>query len=254
MAGTVSLGSSLMEAGQLVARAWRTAPIACGLLTVAMLVPTLVGAREVPIWAALPLVLAQMAALFVGWTLLLRTAQQRPGFAGIGADALRVLGSGLLCGLFLTLIIMVLGLVLLGVAGATGLAEGDDLTMATQAVVADGGWKTFVLLALGIAAVLLVLTLSARLMVAGPATVASGRVVSLASLGFTRGSGLKPAAGLLVALAPTLLLALSALLVPNVGGWIDWVWAGVLGFVQMPLLAGYATGLWRTSLPVGVSE
>jgi len=254
MAGTVSLRSSLAEAGQAALRAWRLAPLSCGLLTAAMLIPTLVGSQPISIGLAAPLALGQAAAIIVGWTLLLRFAQDRSGLAGSATDAVKILASILLSSLFLSLIVVVLGVVLLGVAGATGLAEGEDLAMATQAVVVDGGWKTFVLLVLEIAAVLLVLTLSARLMAAGPATVASGRIVSLAALGFTRGSGLRPAAGLLAALAPTILLAASALLLPWTGGWIDWVWAGVLGFIQAPLLAGYATGLWRAASREGESE
>lgn len=254
MAGNLSLRSSLAEAGRFAVRSWRTATVACVLLTVAMLVPTLVGERAVSVWVGLPLALGQALAILVGWTALLRAAQGRLDRGGIGGDSVRVLGASLLNTLFLALIVIVLGIVLLGVAGATGLADGDDLTMMAQAVAADGGWKTYILLALEIAALLLVLTLSARLMAAGPATVANGRVVSLAVLGFTRGSGVKPAAGLIAVLAPTILLALSALVLPQVSGWIDWVWAGVLGFIQMPLLAGYATGLWRSSRPVGVSE
>lgn len=251
MAGRLSLRASLSESVRFATRAWRSAPVGCGLAFLAFLVPTLVGDRAVPLDLAIPLALAQLALFVVGWTGLLRAAQGRQGFARIASDALTVLASALLNCLFLSLIGIVLGIVLLGVAGATGLSSGEDLTMAAQASVAVGGWQTLVLLALEIAAALLLLTLSARLLPAGPATVSQGRVVSLASLGWTRGTGLKPAFGLMLALVPSGVLVITALWSYQAGPWIDWLWSGVLGFVQFPLLAGYATGLWQSVRPEG---
>lgn len=239
------LRASLAEAGRFALTAWRTAPVACGLLALGLMVPTLVGERSVGLWVALPLALGQAAAFVLGWTWLLRAAQGRPGLDGLAVDAARVLGSILLNSLFLSLVMMVLGIVLVGLAGATGLASGDDLTMVTQTVVSTGGWKTFVLLTLEIAALLLVVTLCARLMPAAPATVAERRIISLATLSWTRGTGLKPAVGLVLVLTPYILLALSVLLAPVGGAWVDGIWAVVLGLIQFPLLAGYATGLWR---------
>lgn len=248
MGGKVRLGTALAEAFGFAAVGWRRAPIGCALVMLALLVPTLLGDRQVSALAALPLALAQAGAALFGWTSILRAAMAAPADpAAQGRDAARLLGSICLNSLFLALIIMVLGLVILGVAGATGLAEGDDLSMVTAAAVTQSGWETFVLLALEIAAVLLVLTLSARLMTAGPATIAEQRVVSLQTLGATRGSGLKPALGLIVSLAPAWALVASGLFIPpNIWG-IDWVWAGVLAFIQTPLLAGYSVGLWRSS-------
>jgi len=247
MTTRVSVRTSLIEAGRFARTAWRSAPLACGLLMLALLVPVFLGNRVPGLWLALPLVVGQVAALAAGWTGLLRAAQGQSGFARLGGDALRILGSILLNSLFLALIVIVLGIVLLGTAGATGLEAGDDLAMATQAAVSGGGWKTLVLLTVAVAALLLVLTLSARLMAAGPATVAEKRVISLAALGWTRGAGVRPAVGLIVVLLPYELLILSVLLRPQAGAWVDWIWAAVLAFVQFPLLAGYATGLWRTT-------
>lgn len=253
MAAGLSLKSTLSEAFRFAATAWRRAPIDCGLMTAAMVMPILVGVVALPALAVLALTGVQAALILVGWTGLLRAGQGLAGRTPV-KDVLRLLGSSLLNGLFLALILIVVGIVLLGVAGATGLAQGDDLTMAAQASITDGGWKTFVLLTLEIAALLLILTLSARLMAAGPATIAEQRVVSLGALGVTRGSGLKPAAGLIAALAPLILLGLSALITPIGLQWIDWVWAGVLGFIQAPLLAGFATGLWRAAQVQGVTQ
>ena len=248
MSGKVSLRSALGEAAAFSAQAWRRAPIGCGLILLSLLVPTFVGERAVSLWLALPLALAQAVAALAGWTSVLRAAMASPSDpAAAGRDAARLLGSVSLNALFLCLIVVILGLVLLGVAGATGLAPGEDLAMATAASVTQSGWRTFVLLALEIASVLLLLTLFARLSVAGPATLSEQRVVSLQALGLTRGSGMKPALGLVTVLTPLWLLALSGLLAPVEAAWIDWVWAGVLAFIQAPLLAGYSVGLWRSA-------
>lgn len=248
MSAKVSLRRAVVDAFAFCARAWRRAPIGCGLVMLSLLVPTLVGERPLALWAALPLAVAQALSALAGWTSVLRAAVgSTPDPAAAGRDAARLLGSISLNTLFLALIVMILGLVLLGVAGATGLAPGQDLTMAAAASVAQSGWRTFVLLALEIASVLLVLTLYARLSVAGPATLSEQRVVSLQAMSLTRGSGLKPALGLVAILAPLWLLALSGLLAPVEAGWIDWVWAGVLAFIQTPLLAGYSVGLWRAA-------
>lgn len=250
MAGRVNLRAALGEAFGFAGEAWRRAPIGCALIALALLVPTFVGERMISVWAALPLALAQAVAALIGWTSLLRAAMDAPADpAARGRDAGRLLGSIFLNCLFLCLIVMVLGLVLLGVAGATGLAEGDDLSMMTAASVAQSGWRTFVLLTLEIAAVLLLLTLAGRLMPAGPATIAEQRVMSLRVFSWTRGSGLKPALGLLVALLPLWALTASLFVLPVDGAWIDWVWAGVLAFIQAPMLAGYSVGLWRGVRP-----
>ena len=246
MGGKLSLGAALGEAFGFAAMAWRRAPIGCLLVMVALLVPTVIGERAVLALVALPLALMQAGAALFGWTSILRAAMQAPRDpAAQGRDAARLLGSIFLNSLFLCLIVMVLGLVILGVAGATGLPDGEDLSMATYVAAAEGGWETYVLLAIQIAALILVLSLSARLLAAGPGTLSEQRVVSLQALTWTRGSGLKPALGLVAVLAPTWVLALSALLLPFEADWIDWVWAGVLAVIQAPLLAGYSVGLWR---------
>ena len=246
MGGKVSLRTALGEAFGFAAIAWRRAPIGCVLVMAALLVPTLIGERALSALVALPLALIQAAAALFGWTSMLRAAMQAPRDpAAQGRDAARLLGSVFLNSLFLCLIVMVLGLVILGVAGATGLSDGEDLSMATYAAVSQSGWETYVLLAIEIAGMILILSLSARLLAAGPGTISEQRVVSLQALSWTRGSGLKPALGLIAVLAPTWALALSALLLPLDAAWIDWAWAGVLAFIQAPLLAGYSVGLWR---------
>ncbi len=254
MSGHLGLRQLLATVPSRAVQTVRRGPIACGLLLLGLLVPNFVGDAVLLMGAAIPLLIGQLAALLVGWTGLLRAAQGRTGVAGVGLDSIRVLSASTLNSLFLALIAMILGLVLIGTAGATGLGAGDDLTMVVQSAAVIGGWKAFVLLALEVAALLLMLTLTARLLPAGPASVAERRVISLAVLGWTRGSGLKPAVGLAVVLLPSILLALNALLVPNSDGWIDWIWAGVLAFMQFPLLAAFSTALWHVVRPEGVSE
>lgn len=253
MSRSLSLRRAVVQAVRFAASAWRRAPVGLALMTAGLLVPALVGRAEIGVGEAVLILTAQVLALLVGWTLMLRAAVRdiEGPFGGLLGDALRVLASNLLSGLFLSLILLIVGLVLLGIAGASGLAPGEDLQMAAAASLSVSGWQGFVILALEIAALLLLLSLWARLLPAGPATVADRRVVSLAMLGRTRGWGLKPAIGALVVLLPTVLATGALFAMEAHGGWIDWVWAGVCGLIQTPLLAGYATALWRDATPEG---
>jgi hypothetical protein len=85
MAGRLSLRHSLMEAGRFALTAWRAAPVACGLMILALLFPVVLAGGVPDLWVALPLVVVQVAAMLLGWTGLLRAAQGRLGLAGIGA-------------------------------------------------------------------------------------------------------------------------------------------------------------------------
>ena len=249
----LSLRRAVVQAVRFAAAAWRRAPVGLVLTTMGLLIPALIGRAQLGMGEAVAIFVAQFVALLVGWTLLLRaTVRANEGpLGGLAGDAVRVLASNLLCSLFLSLIVVILGLVLVGMAGATGLAPGEDMTMAVASSLSGTGWKNFVVLALLIAALLLLISLWARLLPAGPASVADRRVVSLGLLGRTRGWGLKPVAGAVVVLLPIVLLS-AALFASNArGGWIDWLWAGVLGLIQMPLLAGYAAALWRAATPEG---
>ena len=190
------------------------APLGGLLIAAALAAPALAGGRTVGLALALLVVAAQLAAIVVGLAALTRAALGRPARplgVWVGLDEARLAGSMALSGLFLAL----------------------------------------VLLALEIATVMLVLSLFARLLPAGPATLASGHVVSLAAVKWTRGSGLKPMAGLILMLAPLVALIAWGLLGAPDATWTDWVWAAVLGGVQAPLLVGYATALFRAAAPQG---
>lgn len=252
MAQTLSLRWIVPESFRLALRAVRGAPLGAGLIALALAAPGLIGEGPVGLATALLVLLVQLAALTVGGTGLTRAALGRTSRLGVrlGGDEARFLASHLLCGLFLLLVILILGLVLIAVAGATGFGPGEDFTITTQAA-AQGGWRMWVLLALEIAGVMILLTAWARLLPAGPATVASGRVVSLAVVKWTRGGGLKPMAGLILMLAPMALLVVWGLTVAPERPWVDVAWAVVLGGVQAPLLIGYGTALFRAAAPQG---
>ena len=230
------------------------APFGGLLIALALAAPALIGEQALGVGVAMLILVAQLLAVLVGLAALIRAALGRPaGSLGVrvGKDEGRLAGSMALSGLFLCLVLLVLGLVLLAVAGATGFGPGADFTVVAEASVAQSGWRMWVLLALEIATVMIVLSLWARLLPSGPATVASGQVVSLAAVKWTRGSGLRPMAGLIVMLLPLAGLIAWGLLGAPDAAWTDWIWAAVLGGVQAPLLVGYATALFRAAAPEG---
>ena len=230
------------------------APLGGLLIAAALAAPALAGGRTVGLALALLVVAAQLAAIVVGLAALTRAALGRPARplgVRVGLDEARLAGSMALSGLFLALVLLVLGLVPMAVAGATGFGPGGDFTVVPGTSLEQAGWRIWVLLALEIATVMIVLSLFARLLPAGPATLASGHVVSLAAVKWTRGSGLKPMAGLILMLAPLVALIAWGLLGAPDATWTDWVWAAVLGGVQAPLLVGYATALFRAAAPQG---
>lgn len=252
MAQPLSLRRIVPESIGLAVRAVRGAPLGAILIALALAAPALIGERPVGLAAAGLILLGQLAALTVGGTGLTRAALGRATGLGVrlGGDEARFLASHLLCGLFLLLVVLILGLVLIAVAGATGFGPGDDFTITAQAA-AQGGWRMWVLLGLEIASVMILLTAWARLLPAGPATIASGRIVSLAVVKWTRGGGLKPMAGLVPMLIPSALLVVWGLTAAPEAAWVDLIWAGVLGGVQAPLLIGYGTALFRAAAPQG---
>lgn len=257
MSSPLSLRQALPDALRLAVTAVRRAPAAAVLIALSMLVPTLLAERTIGLGVALLIMVAQLAAGVVGIAGLTRAALGRtapPVGLRLDRDEARLLASIALSGLFLVLVALVLGLVLLAVAGATGFGGGADFAVVAQASATQPGWRMWVVLALEIATVMVLLSLWARVLPAGPATLATGQVVSLAALKWTRGSGLRPMAGLMVMLAPSFALVSWALLGAPEADWVDGVWALVLAGVQAPLLVGYATAMFRQTAPEGVAK
>lgn len=166
----------------------------------------------------------------------------RLGFQFGKAEA-RLLGAGLLCLLFLTMVIALLALVVLTIFG---MAELDVAAIRARDWAAVGApWKLAVSIVVGIGAVVVPVLLAGRLSLFVPATVGRGQMVSLTSMSLTAGNGTPVLAGLVVTSVP--MLALGLLIG---GGIIGGVAASVLIAVvlvglQLPLTLGYLGAVYR---------
>lgn len=156
---------------------------------------------------------------------------------------LRLVGAALLCLIFLTMIIAMLGLVVLAIAGV---AELDVAAIQARDWAAVGpAWKLGVLAVVGLGALLLPLLLAVRLSLFVPATLGRRQMVSLNSMGIAYGSFWQILGGLIVTSAP--LIVLPAL---QGTGALDGVLGGVLTAalligIQLPLTLGFLGTAYR---------
>lgn len=155
----------------------------------------------------------------------------------------RLVGAALLCLIFLSMIVAMLGLVVLAIAGG---AELDVAAIQARDWGAVGpAWKLVVLIVISLGALLIPLLLVVRLSLFVPATLGRRQMVSLNSMGIAYGSFWQILGGLLVTAAPlVVLLSLAAAGVPG----------GVLGHtvliaglvaIQLPLTLGFLGTAYR---------
>lgn len=241
----------LLEGARFTPRAWRGAWAALGALALALALPA-TAVEPLAGWPGLAVLGLQGLAALAAVGALLRLATgapgRGPGGLQLGALEARLVAAVLLCLLFLSLIAVVLGLLLAGAFGAAGLDQAD-----LAAAGALPAWKTVLLWGLTLGSALILAALWARLALAGPATAARGRVVSLAVLPLSRGGGrgLALLAGLLLSGWPLLALAGWAVVDGAEAAWKDVAWALVLAFVQAPLTVGYLASAYSRLRALG---
>lgn len=243
-----SASDALVEAARGLPEMWRGAgPV---LLATALL---FTASRDVPGLAGVGLtVLAAMAGLAafgartrIGLLGLDAARAQGLGWGGFQFRLLdlRLLGATALVGLFMTIILSIVVLAALALFGAAGL---------NAQAISDGDWARVgpiwkLALLAGIALLLLALPtiMAVRISLYAQATLAWGRMTSLAATGVTNGAMFGLLLGLLACAAPTLVwLALLA----TIGGSGVWAWAVtaiLLALVQAPLTAGFLGRAWR---------
>lgn len=109
-----------------------------------------------------------------------------PGGLQLARVELRLLGAAALCLLFWAIVASLVGLTVLALFG------GSELSVeAIQARDWDSvgpAWRVAVVAVVGVGAIIIPLMLAARLAMAGPATVAQGRMVSLPAMAISRGN------------------------------------------------------------------
>lgn len=199
------------------------------------------SARWPWIFAALIVTLVSTGALGRGIVADDRSGARRLGLGPVGLQfgrpELRLLGAGLLCAIFLTLILCVVALVLLATFGIACL-NAEAIRLRNWTAVGPA-WKLGLLALMTVGMLCAVVLLAARLFLFIPATVARRHMVSLQSIALSRGVVGPLAGGLSLTAAPV-----AVLLVATGAGWIDgagaWItWAAIINVIQGPLTLGY---------------
>ena len=233
------LGETLRATIAILPRVWRGA---WGAILLAVVVwsarPWVVGGAGL-IWAPFGLVATLVLAGALGRIAITENLPQARrlglGAAGLqfGRPELRLLGAGLLCAVFLAMILSVVALVLLALFGMAEL-NAQAIEMRQWSSVGPV-WKLALLSLVTVFALFAVLAFSVRLSLFAPATIGRGHMVSLQSMSIARGAFWPLLAGLVVTAAPEIALVVfwGVGLLSGTAGWI--VFAVVLACVQLPL-------------------
>lgn len=161
----------------------------------------------------------------------------------MGKPEARLVGAALLCLLFLSMIVVILGLVVLAIFG---MAELNVQAIQARDWVSVGApWKLGVLAVLGVGALVIPLLLIVRLSLFAPATLGRRQMVSLNSMGIAYGSFWSILGGLVVMALPkiALLFMTGNGLLGGTAAHVAWV--AVMVGLQLPLTLGFLGAAYR---------
>ncbi len=232
----------MSETGLLLPRVWNGARYALGLWAAIGLATVFLPGGAVGVLMAVLGIVAALVA--VGAVLRVAVAGDLAGAKALGLGAgglqvgraeMRLLGAAALCLLFWTIVASLLGLTVLALFGGS---ELDVAAIRARDWGAVGpAWRVAIVAVVGIGAIFIPLMLAARLAMAGPATVAQGRMVSLPAMAISRGNVVPLMLGLVLFAVPGLIL-IGAF--AGLGGWVaDIVTAMAVTWVLAPMLLTY---------------
>lgn len=160
---------------------------------------------------------------------------------------MRLLGAGLLCAVFLAMILSVVALVLLAVFGMAEL--NAQAIQARQWAAVGPVWKLVLLALVTAFALFAVVAFTVRLSLFVPATIGRGQMVSLQSMTLARGAFWPLLVGLIVTGAPQIGLVLlwAAGLLSGRVVWV--VFVTVLIAIQAPLTMAFLGAAYRRLEP-----
>lgn len=247
------LGETLSAAVRALPRLWRGAWGAILLAAVVWSVKPLAAGTTGLIWAPFGLVAILALAGALGRIAITDDAQQAQrlglGPAGLqfGWPELRLLGAGLLCAVFLAMILSVVALVLLAVFGMAEL--NAQAIQARQWAAVGPVWKLVLLALVTAFALFAVVAFTVRLSLFVPATIGRGQMVSLQSMTLARGAFWPLLVGLIVTGAPQIGLVLlwAAGLLSGRAGLV--VFVTVLIAIQAPLTMAFLGAAYRRLEP-----
>ena len=247
------LGETLSATVDALARLWRGAWGAILAAAVVWGIQPLAAGVASLMWAPFGLVATLVLAGALGRISITEDLPQARrlglGPAGLqfGRPELRLLGAGLLCAVFLAMILSVVALVLLALFG---MAELNAQAIELRQWSAVGPiWKLALLALVTAFALFAVVAFSVRLSLFAPATIGRGQMVSLQSMSIARGAFWPLLVGLIVTSAPKIGLVLlwGAGLLSGTAGWI--VFAVVLTGLQAPLTMAFVGAAYRRLEP-----
>lgn len=247
------LGETLRAAFAILPRLWSGA---WGAILAAAVVwgiqPLAAGAASL-MWAPFGLVATLVLAGALGRIAITEDLPQARrlglGPAGLqfGRPELRLLGAGLLCAVFLAMILSVVALVLLALFGMAEL-NAQAIEMRQWSAVGPV-WKLTLLALVTAFALFAVVAFTVRLSLFAPATIGRGHMVSLQSMSIARGAFWPLLVGLIVTSAPKIGLVLlwGAGLLSGTAGWV--VFEVVLTGLQAPLTMAFVGAAYRRLEP-----
>ncbi len=207
----LKLGAAVSETGLLLPWVWNGARYALGLWAAIGLVGVFLPGGAVGVVMAVLGAVAGLVAIgavlrvaVAGDLAGARSLGLGPGGLQLGRAEMRLLGAAALCLLFWAIVASLLGLTVLALFG------GSELDVAAIRA-RDWGtvgpaWRVAIVAVVGIGAIFIPLMLAARLAMAGPATVAQGRMVSLPAMAISRGNVMPLMLGLVLFALPGLIL------------------------------------------------
>lgn len=155
----------------------------------------------------------------------------------------RLLGATLLCGLFLAIMLALLGLTALALFGGAGL-DAEAIRVRNWSA-AGPAWKLWLLAGVGVIVVGAPVLLALRLSLYAQATVATGRMISLTATRLTNGSMLPLLAGLILVQAPGIAWAVLAITGALPAKAVLAAGVVLIAAVQVPLKAAFLGAAYR---------
>ena len=247
------LGETLRATVDALPRLWRGAWGAILAAAVVWGIQPLAAGAASPIWAPFGLVATLVLAGALSRIAITEDLPQarRLGLGPAGLQfarpELRLLGAGLLCAVFLAMILSVVALVLLALFGMAELnAQAIELR---QWSAVGPVWKLALLALVTAFALFAVVAFSVRLSLFVSATIGRGHMVSLQSMSIARGAFWPLLAGLMLTAAPKIGLVLlwGAGMLSGTAGWI--MFAVVLTVLQAPLTMAFVGAAYRRLEP-----
>ena len=238
----------LLETARLLPRVWTGAAFALGLWAAIGAAAAVSPAGMISLGLALLGVVAGLISIGASLRLAVADDQADAKALGLGPRGLQfgraevqLLGAATLCLLFWAIVASLVGLTVLALFGGSEL--NVEAIQARDWGSVGPAWRVAVVAVVGVGAIIIPVMLAARLAMAGPATVAQRRMVSLPAMAISRGNVVVLVLGLVLSSIPA--LALLGILA-SIGGPVAGIGAAfVVVWVLVPMWMAFLGVFYR---------